>query len=279
VAVADLDLDGGLDLVVRSVARKKITYLHNELAARSRFLRVDLVGTRSNRDAVGAVVRIKAAGQRQMRVRMAGNGFQAQSESTLHFGLGEAERTDELVVQWPSGLEERFENVPAGHLVRIVEGEGRFTSKPLKAPKPAPAAGAGQKTWKAWTPGGAEWQPRSGRPAILSLWASWCLPCKAEVPVLNQLQERLGEEIGLVGISFEPDKAAARGFLERNRPRYPIALSDNEAFAPLLEAAFPDGTVPLPAFVLLDPEGRVARVLSGEGAIERLEAEARRLLR
>jgi thiol-disulfide isomerase/thioredoxin len=277
VAVADLDLDGGLDLVVRSVARKKITYLHNELAARSRFLRVDLVGTRSNRDAVGAVVRITAAGQRQMRVRMAGNGFQAQSESTLHFGLGEADHADELVVRWPSGLEERFENVPAGHLVRIVEGEGRFTSRPFKAPEPA--AGPGRKTWRAWTPGGVEWEPRTGRPVIISLWASWCLPCQAEVPVLNRLQDRLGKRVDLVGISFEPDKAAARGFLERNRPRYPVALSDNEALAPLLEAAFPDGTVPLPAFVLLDSERGIARVLTGEGAIDRLEAEAQRLLR
>lgn len=125
VAVADLDQDGALDLLVRAVARQKLTYLHNELAGHARALRVDLRGTRSNRDALGAVVRLRAGALRQVRVKTAGSGFQSQSEGTLHFGLGTAVLVEELLVRWPSGLEERYTNLPADRLVTLVEGAGR----------------------------------------------------------------------------------------------------------------------------------------------------------
>lgn len=124
VAVADLDRDGAIDLIVRSVARRKLTYLHNRLAGAGRFLRVDLQGTRSNRDAVGAVVRLKAGDLSQVRVKTIGNGFQGQSEGTLHFGLGATASAPSITVRWPSGLEERFDDLPADRRLRIVEGGG-----------------------------------------------------------------------------------------------------------------------------------------------------------
>jgi hypothetical protein len=132
VAVADLDQDGALDLLVRNHARQKLSYFHNEVGSQGHFVRVDLVGTRSNRDAIGAVVRLEAGGLRQMRVKMAGNGFQSQSEPTVHFGIGGALRPERLEIRWPSGLVERFADVPADRLLRIVEGEGRFEAKPMR---------------------------------------------------------------------------------------------------------------------------------------------------
>lgn len=125
VAVGDFDQDGALDLVVRNVARKKVVYFHNELSRKAHFFRLELVGSRSNRDAVGAVARVAAGGLLQSRVRTSGSGFQGQSEGALHFGLGNAARVETLTIEWPSGIEERFTNLPADHLVRIVEGEGR----------------------------------------------------------------------------------------------------------------------------------------------------------
>ncbi len=286
VAVGDLDGDGGLDLVVRSVARQKLAYLHNDAAWRGNALRVELVGTRGNRDAVGAVARLTAGGLRQVRVRSAGSGFQAQSEATLHFGLGGAQRADELTVRWPGGSVETFRDLPAGNVVRIVEGEGRVTLTALRAfaeglgaePASARTPAAQRPVWRAWTTEGTPFTLSAGRPAVVSLWASWCLPCAAEVPELDALQRRLGDDAQVVGISFEPDANAARDFIARTRPQYRMGLSDMQAMAPLLEAAFGDGAVPLPAAVVLDASGAIARVVSGGISADGLEREVRRLL-
>lgn len=132
VAVADLDGDGNVDLIVRNVARKKLVYLHNELRRKGHVLRIELVGTRSNRDAVGAVARVTVGDLTQSRVKMAGSGFQGQSEGTLHFGLGDATRVRSLTVRWPSGLEDRFTDVPADRIVRIVEGEHRVAMRSIR---------------------------------------------------------------------------------------------------------------------------------------------------
>lgn len=123
VAVADLDQDGGLDLVVRSVARQKLLYLRNTAGPQAHFLRLELQGTASARDAIGAVVRLSAGGLRQTRLKSAGTGFQGQSEGTLHFGLGSAREVDWLVVRWPSGREQRFERLPVDRVLRLREGD------------------------------------------------------------------------------------------------------------------------------------------------------------
>jgi enediyne biosynthesis protein E4 len=141
VAVGDLDGDGRLDLVVRNVARQKLAFFRNQADA-GRVLRVKLQGTVSNRDAIGATVRVTAGGMTQMRVRAAGSGFQSQSESTLHFGLGAADRVDTLVVRWPSGREDRFHGLPADTVVSIVEGSSDVRLTPIDRATASKRAGA-----------------------------------------------------------------------------------------------------------------------------------------
>jgi hypothetical protein len=124
VAVADINQDGALDLVVRSNSRKKLMYLENIIAAPAGFLRVELTGVKSNRDAIGATVTIHAGGMKQIRVKMAGSGFQGQSEGTLHFGLADAVKVDSLQVHWPSGLKEELNDLPSRSTVKLTEGRG-----------------------------------------------------------------------------------------------------------------------------------------------------------
>ncbi len=283
VAVGDLNRDGQLDLVVRSIARKKLTYLENQVQQQpeqpaSHFLRVVLHGTASNRDAVGATVRLVAGGLRQMRVKMAGSGFQGQSEGTLHFGLGAADRVDELVIRWPSGTEQRFTDLPADLEIAVIEGQRGWQIEPLPArlPQRSETPVAAAPAWHARTLDGGSWRPTPGRPALVSLWASWCLPCQKEVPGLNELQTRLGAVVDVVGISIEDDLPAVRAFAEHTAPRYPLATARGAHLEPLLELAWSDGVVALPATVLLDHQGRVRRVLSG-ASVAVLERELRRL--
>ena len=123
-AVADFWNRGALDIAV-SGSTDRHALLRNEVGPRRHWVQVELVGTRSNRDAVGARVTIQSGGQQQMREVVLGDGYGSQSSLRLHFGLGGAGKVDELVVKWPaSGTVQRFRNVPADRIIQITEGQG-----------------------------------------------------------------------------------------------------------------------------------------------------------
>jgi len=124
VAVADFWNRGVLDIAVAASAGRH-ALLRNEVGSRRHWLEVELQGTRSNRDAVGARVTVRTGGLRQMREVNAGDGYASQSALRLHFGLGDATRIDELVVRWPaSKTEQRFRDVPVDQIVKVTEGVG-----------------------------------------------------------------------------------------------------------------------------------------------------------
>jgi ASPIC and UnbV/FG-GAP-like repeat len=134
VAVADFWNRGALDIAVAANGGRH-ALLRNEVAACRHWLQVELTGTISNRDAVGARVELVAGGLRQLREVSAGDGYASQSTLRLHFGLGEAVSAEELVVRWPaSGRVERFEDVAGDRIVALVEGTGRLLEKRYPAP-------------------------------------------------------------------------------------------------------------------------------------------------
>ncbi len=142
VAVADFWNRGALDLAVAANGGRH-SLLRNEVAARRHWLQVELTGTHSNRDAVGARVEVTSGGLRQLREVAAGDGYASQMMLRLHFGLGETAVVDELIVRWPaSGKVERFTAVAADRIVGLVEGSGRLVEKhypaTVAAPVPAP---------------------------------------------------------------------------------------------------------------------------------------------
>jgi hypothetical protein len=121
VAVADFDNDGRLDLFVANA--NNLPYLYRNTAPFAHWAGFVLEGKASNREAVGARLRLTAGGRTLLRFVDGGNGFAAQSSRRVHFGLGTAERIDKLEVLWPSGRRQTFENLPADRWVRLVEGE------------------------------------------------------------------------------------------------------------------------------------------------------------
>jgi tetratricopeptide (TPR) repeat protein len=128
LAAADWDADGDLDLAL-TVNQGRALLLRNDLPGRPRFVRADLRGTRSNRDAIGAEVTLvsEIAGRERTRrrTRRAAASYLAMSEREVTFGLMEGERPLRLEVRWPSGLDEDFGEVEVGREVLLVEGEGR----------------------------------------------------------------------------------------------------------------------------------------------------------
>ncbi|HSR68355.1 MAG TPA: CRTAC1 family protein [Acidobacteriota bacterium] len=123
VAAADFLNRGRLDLAV-AACDDRHALLRNRYPA-GRWIQVQLEGRRSNRDAVGARIVLRAGGQIQMREVVLGDGYGSQNPLRQHFGIGSAERIDRLTVLWPaSGLRQQFSGLAANQLVHVVEGKG-----------------------------------------------------------------------------------------------------------------------------------------------------------
>jgi hypothetical protein len=122
VALADFDNDGRLDIFQTNTDQPSLLY-HNVTAGAGNWIELKLVGTKSNRDAIGARATVKIPGLTMIREVNGGNGYAAQSTSRLHFGLGAATKIDSLEIRWPSGLFEKV-SVPVNRISTIREGAG-----------------------------------------------------------------------------------------------------------------------------------------------------------
>ena len=130
VAVADYDRDGFLDLFVTNGRNNEVEtgpclLFRNTSGARvgdaGHWLAIDLEGTASNRDGIGAVVTVRAGGKSQRRFRSGGMHAFTQDSARLHFGLGTATKVDELEVRWPRGIVQVLRDVPADQVLRVKE--------------------------------------------------------------------------------------------------------------------------------------------------------------
>ena len=123
LAVGDFDGDGDLDLLM-TTNNGPAVLLRNDQTGGNRSIRFRLVGTTSNRDAIGATLRIFHDGITQTRMVRSGSSYLSQSELPVTFGVGRRERIDRAVVTWPNGRTEEFKDVMAGRIYTCVEGKG-----------------------------------------------------------------------------------------------------------------------------------------------------------
>jgi hypothetical protein len=122
VAAADFDNDGTVELLVNN-SHGPPSLLKND-GPHGNWILVKLLGTRSNRDAIGAKVTVRVGSHQQLQEVRSGGGYISQSDFRLHFGLGLAAKIDVLEIQWPSGLVEKFEGVLANQILSVKEGAG-----------------------------------------------------------------------------------------------------------------------------------------------------------
>jgi enediyne biosynthesis protein E4 len=123
LAYGDFDRDGDLDLLMTCNHGPAYLYRNDQLAG-NRSIRIRLIGTKSNRDAIGATVRIFHGGGGQSRLVKGGSSYLSQSELPVTFGVGKRDKTDRLVIQWPSGRTEEYKDLAAGRAYQCVEAKG-----------------------------------------------------------------------------------------------------------------------------------------------------------
>jgi enediyne biosynthesis protein E4 len=127
---ADFDRDGDLDILMTANNGPASLY-RNDQQTGNHSIRFRLTGTKSNRDAIGAMVRIEHEGSTQERLVKGGSSYLSQSELPVTFGLGKRDKIDRVVIEWTSGQTEDHKNLAAGQTYDCVEGktitpQGRF---------------------------------------------------------------------------------------------------------------------------------------------------------
>ncbi len=298
VAFLDLEGDGDLDVAISNRTAPRLRLMRNELPASDRFVALYLEGdgAGTNRDAVGARVEVPTSSGILRRSVRAGEGFLSQSSRWLHFGLGDGEVSGPVRVHWPGGRSETFAGVEAGGRYRIVQGSGRAEAVPLPAGR-TPLAPRAQEPPAATTGARVVMAPRppapsltlrpfdasepiaveagQGRPVLVNIWASWCVPCRFELQDLANEEDALraaGLEIAALSTDGMGEVAttteeAARKFMDEIRFPFPHGMATEETLdkveivkRSLFDRRFP---LSLPFSMLLDGEGRVAVLYRG----------------
>ncbi len=118
----DFDNDGDMDIYIVNLNDYGVL-LRNDHGNKNNWVMFQLVGTVSNRDAIGAKISITANGKQQMDFRKGATGYLSQSDHRVHFGLGDSKVIEKVEVRWPSGLKSFMENVEANQVVTIIESE------------------------------------------------------------------------------------------------------------------------------------------------------------
>jgi hypothetical protein len=129
-AFGDFDNDGDLDVLIMNL-NEPPSLLRNDVKGDNHWIKVKLIGTKSNRSAIGARVTAHYGGKAQAQEVLSQASFYSVNDFRLHFGLGAAAKAD-LDIRWPNGAVERHANVSADHLVTIREGAGIIKAEAFK---------------------------------------------------------------------------------------------------------------------------------------------------
>ena len=134
-AITDFDGDGRPDIVLKSRIGPQVRILQNDCSESNRTIAFRLRGTKSNRDGIGARIRV----DQQTKWLDAGSGFLSQHSKKLIFGLGASHSAKHVEIKWPSGVVQEFSNLDAGNSYLIVEGSAELDSKQFRSPLPLPS--------------------------------------------------------------------------------------------------------------------------------------------
>jgi hypothetical protein len=123
LAVGDFDRDGDQDILMTTNNGPGYLF-RNDQTAGNHSIRFRLIGTKSNRDGIGARIKVFSGGVMQTRMVRSGSSYLSQSEMPATFGLGQRDKIERVVIDWPSGRSEEFKDLSSGHTYEVTEGKG-----------------------------------------------------------------------------------------------------------------------------------------------------------
>ena len=123
LATADFDNDGDIDIVTNNRGDYP-SLLRNDGGNRNHWLTILLIGTKSNRDGIGASLKLTSGGVAHVEQAKGGMGYMSASDPRIHFGVGKNTKIESLEITWPSGQIDRLSNVPIDQIIAVQEGKG-----------------------------------------------------------------------------------------------------------------------------------------------------------
>jgi thiol-disulfide isomerase/thioredoxin len=280
---ADFDNDGDTDVFSTTIQNQAHLLFRNNVGQDNNFLRIVLVGDGASvsRDAFGSVVRVKTSAGTLTKIKSGGAGFISQHDSRLLFGLGKDERAKSIEVTWSNGKVESYaaEAAVAGSTLLLKQGAGKAeTLKLAKTNLPDPLTKAEMAAqnlkikigkplpdFALKTLSGAassmKKQMKTGRQTLINVWATWCVPCAAEMPELERMRARFAARgVDLVGLNVDAEKnVKVKGYAAEKGVTYPILVGGTIA----IEQIYATDELTVPLTILVDEKGVVIDLISG----------------
>ncbi|AXC11288.1 ASPIC/UnbV domain protein [Acidisarcina polymorpha] len=291
-ALADLDHDGRLEVILKNRNAPQLRILHNVMTDLGGSVAFRLRGTKSNRDAIGTAVTVEAGSLRQTKYLQSGSGFLAQHSKELFFGVGKFDQPVQATIRWPSGLTQKFEQLPINHRIEIEEGAVRFVAKPFSAAPPAFAqAGSAPDTQslptqiETWliepllAPGfslpdlaGNTRELRSfrGGLVLLHFWSTTAPLCRDQLRLLHQnLPAFTASQLSIAAINVDDaaNNQVAHSYATQQSFPFPILFATEEVagiYNIIYRYLFDRRRdLAIPTSLLLNEEGMIVKVYQG----------------
>jgi len=291
-ALADLDQDGRLEVVLKNRTGPQVRILRNAMKEIGNVIVLRLRGVKSNRDAIGAAVTVETASHRQTKYLQCGSGFLSQHTKELFFGIGQFDGNVSASVRWPSGLTQDFATLPINQRIEIVEGAPKFQAKPLTVAKrlsnKAEATAASEEpptaleTWLIEPIPAPEFaspdiagnlrtlQSLRGGAVLLNFWVAHATSCHEQLQLLGNAHAKLvSNGLSVVGVNLDSvdDINHVRALVGRLGLGFPTVLATQDAngvynlvYRYLFDRRRDLG---LPTSFLLDGAGSIVKVYQG----------------
>jgi tetratricopeptide (TPR) repeat protein/peroxiredoxin len=310
-ALADFDHDGRLEIFLKNRNAPQLRLLKNQIQELPPSISFRLRGTKSNRDAIGAVVTIETESGRQTRTLETGSGFLSQHSKEMFFGLGSVKGPVRATVLWPNGLVQEFRELPFNHRIWLEEGSELIRKEPFRASNSqsyrseeashdtigeAESFPATVETWLLAPISAPDFslpdlngEPRTlssfrGSPLLLNFWTSGSAKCWADLETFKRLHNPWANQgLRLLTVNVDGRAAAERvaAFALERRFSFPIlrASDDITAIYNVLYRHLYDRRrdLTLPTSFLIDPGGEIVKLYQGPINPDHLDRDFREI--